>query len=136
MYNINGREYEWADIELVISGVPVTGFRGIKYGPKQEKEALFAKGSKPLAIQNGNKSYDGEFMLTQSAVEALRVASKGDLLDIRSASAVVVYGNPSKGEAPVTDTLIGISFTENVKDWKQGQKFAEITLPFLYLDQK
>lgn len=133
---INGREYEWADIELVLAGVPVTGFRGIKYGPKQEKEALYGKGGKPLAIQNGNKSYEGEITLTQSAAEALRLASKGDLLNIRNASVTITYGDPSKGVAPVTDRLIGISFTENTIDWKQGQKFAEVPLPFLYLDQK
>ena len=136
MYNINGREYEWADIELVIAGVPVTGFRGIKYGPKQEKEALHAKGSQPLSIQHGNITYEGEFVLTQSAARALNLAAKGNLLNIRSAVAVVSYGNPTDGEVMETDTLMGISFTENIRDWKQGQKFAEITVPFLYLSQK
>ena len=53
----NTREYELADINVVISGRNVTGFRAVSYTSKQEKEALYAKGNKPHSIQRGNKSY-------------------------------------------------------------------------------
>ena len=34
MTKINGREYEWADLTLILGGRDITGFRGLKYGEK------------------------------------------------------------------------------------------------------
>ena len=78
---VNTREYEWSDVTVVMAGRPVTGLRGVKYTAKQEKEALHAAGNKPVSIQRGNKTYEGEVTLLQSEYEALKIASGGDLLD-------------------------------------------------------
>lgn len=43
----DSREYEWADITVILAGRDVTGLRGIKYSEKQEKEAIYAKGCEP-----------------------------------------------------------------------------------------
>ena len=45
---VNTREYEWADVSVVMAGRMVTGLRGVKYSAKQEKEALHAKGNKQI----------------------------------------------------------------------------------------
>ena len=63
---VNTREYEWSDVTVVLAGRLVTGLRGIKYGAKQEKELLHAKGNKPHSIQRGNKTYEGEITLLKS----------------------------------------------------------------------
>lgn len=131
----NSREYEWSDVSVVAAGRPVTGIRGVKYSSKQEKELLHAKGNKPHSIQRGNKSNEGELMLTQSEYESLRQASGGDILDI-SIDIVVSYGNPSNGDTITTDLLMGCEFTEDNTEWKQGDKFQEKTLPFIFLDKK
>lgn len=131
----NTREYEWADVNVVVAGRVVTGLRGIKYGSKQEKELVHAKGNKPHSIQRGNKTYDGELTLLQSEYEALRTACGGDVLD-GSFDIVVSYGNPTKGDTITTDVLVGVEITEDGTEWKQGDKFQEKSLPFLYLDQK
>lgn len=131
----NSREYEWSDVNVVAAGRPVTGIRGVKYSSKQEKEVLHAKGNKPHSIQRGNKTYDGELTVTQSEYEALRAASGGDILDI-SIDIVVAYGNPSKGDVITTDLLMGVEFTEDNTEWKQGDKFQEKSLPFIFLDKK
>lgn len=132
---VNTREYEWSDVTVVLAGRLVTGLRGIKYGAKQEKELLHAKGNKPHSIQRGNKTYDGEITLLQSEYEALRKASGGDILDV-SMDIVAAYGNPTAGDVITTDMLIGVEFTEDSTEWKQGDKFQEKTLPFIYLDKK
>ena len=132
---VNTREYEWSDVNVVLAGRLVTGLRGIKYGAKQEKELLHAKGNKPHSIQRGNKTYDGEITLLQSEYEALRKASGGDILDA-SMDIVAAYGNPTAGDVITTDMLIGVEFTEDSTEWKQGDKFQEKTLPFIYLDKK
>lgn len=131
----NTREYEWSDINVVLAGRTVTGFRAVKYSSKQEKEALYAKGNKPHGIQRGNKAYEGSISLTQSEYEALSQASGGDILDI-SIDLVVSYGNPTKGDVIVTDLLQGAEFTADNTEWKQGDKFLEKELPFIFLDKK
>lgn len=132
---VNTREYEWSDVTVVMAGRPVTGLRGVKYSAKQEKELLHAKGNKPHSIQRGNKTYDGEITLLQSEYEALKQASGGDILDA-SLDIVAAYGNPTAGDVITTDVLVGVEFTEDNTEWKQGDKFQEKTLPFLFIDLK
>lgn len=131
----NTREYEWADINVVMAGRNVTGFRAVSYTSKQEKEALYAKGNKPHSIQRGNKSYEGSISLVQSEYEALKQAAGGDILDA-SIDLVVSYGNPTKGDTIVTDLLQGVEFTDDKTEWKRGDKFQEKELPFIFLDKK
>ena len=132
---VNTREYEWSDVTVVLAGRLVTGLRGVKYSAKQEKELLHAKGNKPHSIQRGNKTYDGEITLLQSEYEALKKASGGDILDA-SMDIVAAYGNPSAGDVVTTDMLIGVEYTEDNTEWKQGDKFQEKTLPFIFIDLK
>lgn len=132
---VNTREYEWSDVTVVLAGRIVTGLRGVKYSAKQEKELLHAKGNKPHSIQRGNKTYDGEITLLQSEYEALKKAIGGDILDA-SMDIVAAYGNPSAGDVVTTDMLIGVEFTEDNTEWKQGDKFQEKTLPFIFIDLK
>lgn len=126
------RQYEYSDITVAIGGRVITGLRGIKYTSKQEKEAVYGKGNEPMYIQKGNISYEGEVTLLQSELETLRLAGKGSVLGLRL-DAVVAYGNPSKGDVLIVDKIRGIEFTEDSKEMKQGDKFMEVTLPFICL---
>lgn len=132
---VNTREFEWADITVVLAGRDVVGLRAVEYGAKQEKEALYGKGSRPHSIQSGNIAYEGKVTLTQSEYETLRLAMGGSVLS-GSLTMVVSYGNPSKGDTLVTDILTGVQFTEDATKWKQGDKFQEKELPMLYLSEK
>ena len=130
---INGREYEFADITLMLAGRDVTGIRGIKYNVKQEKEVLYGKGNRGQSIQKGNIECEGEILLTQSELETLRVLGNGSVLNLHL-DAVVCYGNSSKGDVMITDKINGLEFTEEPKEISQGDKFMEITLPFIALE--
>lgn len=129
----NSREYEWADLTLILGGRDVTGIRAVKYSEKIEREALYAKGRRAHSIQSGNIAVEGEIALLQSEYEALVAAGNGSVLSL-SVDALVSYGNPSTGSAMTTDRIIAIHFNEAAKDIKQGDKFQEITLPFIALD--
>lgn len=129
----NTREYEYADITVILGGRDVTGLRGVKYTAKQEKELLHAKGNRPHSVQRGNKSYEGSISLTQSELEALSMASGGSVLDA-NVDIVVAYGNPAKGDVVHTDLIKGAEFTEAPKGMAQGDKFAEIELPFVAIN--
>jgi hypothetical protein len=130
---INGRQYEFADLTLMLGGRDVSGFRGIKYATKQEKEVLYGKGNRGMSIQKGNISHDGEITLAQSEFETLTALGKGSVLNL-NLNATVCYGNPYKGDMMITDKLYGIQFTEEAKEFKQGDKSMDITLPFICLD--
>lgn len=131
----NTREYEWSDVSVTVAGRPVTGLRGVKYGVKQEKELVYAKGNKPHAIQRGNIDYSGEITLLQSEYEALKTAAHGEVTNI-TFDIVVSVGNPSRGDVITTEILIGCEFTEDNTEWKQGDKFQEKVLPFIFIDKK
>jgi hypothetical protein len=131
----NSREYEWADISLIVAGRPVTGIRAVRYTKSQEKEALYAKGNRPHSIQHGNKSYAGSLTLLQSELEALELSAGGDALDANF-DIMVAYGNPLKGDVIQTDFIKGAELTEIPKGMAQNDKFAEIELPFIALDIK
>lgn len=131
----NSKEYEWADVALLMGGRDVTGIRGIKYSEKIEREAIYAKGRYPHSIQSGNVSYEGEVTLLQTEYEALVKAGKGSVLNL-SLNAVISYGNPLNGDAMTTDLVENIRFTEAAKELKQGDKNMEITLPFIALRVK
>ena len=129
----NSREYEWADLTFLLGGKDLTGFRGIKYTIKQEKKVVYGKGNMPIAIQKGNKSIEGEITILQSELETMRLQSgTKSILDLQL-DGVVCYGNPANGDVLVTDVVQGIQFTEEPKELKQGDKFMEITLPFIAL---
>lgn len=128
----DSRQYEFADLTLALGGRVITGFRGIKYSSKQEKELVYGKGNQPQSIQKGNISHEGEITLLQSELETLRLAGRGSVLGLRL-DAVVIYGDPANGDTLVTDKIRGIEFTEDPKELKQGDKFMEVALPFICL---
>lgn len=128
----NSRQYEWADLTLILGGRDVTGFRGIKYSEKIEREAIFAKGRDAHSIQSGNSTVEGEITLLQSEYEALVKSGKGSVLSL-SLDALAAFGNPLNGDSIITDRIIGLRFTEAAKELKQGDKMMEITLPFIAL---
>ena len=135
---INGRQYEFADISVVMGGRDITGLRGIKYSTKQEKEVLYGKGNKPISVQKGNYSHDGEITILQSELETLELLARqqfgrSDIM-LLNLNIVVVYGNPLKGDAMITDRLFNVQFTESPKEVSQGDKNLEHTLPFICTD--
>lgn len=129
----NSREYEWADMSLVLGGGDMVGIRGVKYKESMEKEPIYAKGRQPHSIQAGNQAYEGEIVLLQSDYEKLVMAGLGSVLSLNLVG-IVAYGNPSRGDAIRTKTLSGIQFTEAENSMSQGDKFMEVTLPFICLN--
>lgn len=132
---INGRQYEFADTALLLAGRDVAGFRGINYKTAQEKEPYYGKGNKPMSIQRGNIANTGTIFLSGSELEALKRLGGGSVLKL-NLNAVVSYGNPSQGDDMITDTIIGLEFTEEEKEYKQGDASVEFELPFVALDIK
>jgi hypothetical protein len=131
----DSRQYEYSDLSVLIGGRDVTALRGIKYTEKIEREAAYGKGKHAHSIQSGNVAVEGEITVLQSELETLIKAGKGSILNL-NLTAIVAYGNPENGDALTTDRIEGIHFTESAKEFKQGDKMMEVTLPFVALRVK
>lgn len=129
----DSREYEWADLTLILAGTDTVSIRSVKYKEKIEREPVYAKGRQPHSIQSGNASYEGEIVLLQSGYEKLVKAGKGSVLAL-AVDGLFSFGNPSNGDALVTKRASGIRFMEAENSLKQGDKFMEVTLPFICLN--
>ena len=129
----DSREYEYADLNLMIGGVDFTKFRRIMMREEIEREAVYAKGREPHSIQSGNISYTGEITLLQSEYEALLEKGNGSLFGL-AVDMQVDYGNPPD---PIkTKRVFGARFNENEEAMDQGDQFMEITLPFVALKKR
>lgn len=130
----NSQQYSWSQVNVVMLGRPLVAIQGVKYKSSQEKTAIYGRGDKPLAIQRGNKSYEGEIKVLQSELEALTKAAgaDNDLQDLEPFDITVAYA--SKTGVIVTDVIKGVEFTEVDKGIDQGATHMEITLPFIALD--
>lgn len=130
----NSRQYEWADVTVLIGGSDITGIRGVKYTEKVETEAVYGKGRNPLGIQRGNRSIEGEVTLLQSELEALTNASPRKSILNLAVDIQISYGDISQGDIMKTDRVEGVRFSEVPRELKQGDKFMEVTIPFIALN--
>lgn len=130
---VDTREYEWADLAVLIGTRTIVGAQQIRYTVKQDKQPIYGKGNEPHAIQKGNKSYDGELVVLMSELLLLQSESKtGSVLDLQ-VDITACYGNPSQGDIIHTDKLMGVQFTEEPQEMKQGDLNSVHSLPFVFL---
>lgn len=134
----NSKECEWADMSVLFAGAPLVKVRQISYKVSKEKSHLHAAGDKPIGIQSGNRTYEGQIKVLKGALDNMELAAKAaggeDILDM--VFDIVVTYRP-KGNRPLqTDTLIGVEIKDVEKGWEQGAKNMDITLPIIFMDRK
>jgi hypothetical protein len=131
------KQFEWNDCTVVILGKIITGFSGIEIETKQEKDAVYGRGNKPLAIQSGKKSYEGKMTFLQSEYTALLAVAKAtnpnyDVMDI---SFDITWSfNRTIDAATETYNIKGVELTSSKLGMSNEDKHMEIELPFMALD--
>ena len=126
---VNGNEYAWEDIEVVMLGRPVVGIRGIEYKEEQTKTNIYGRGNKPVARTKGNKTYSGSITLLQSEVEALQAAAgEGKSLNDLPRFYITVAYAPKSGGAITTDILRDCEFMDLTKAMNQNDPNMEVNL--------
>lgn len=127
---INGVAYSWANITLVLFGVPLIGITDIKYKRKQKKDNLYGHGVDPIARGYGNKEPDGSITIYLDEWKRIIAASPNrDPLDIAPFDITIVYGG-SKVAAD-RDVLRSVEFMEDPFDAKQGDSKLTVTIPLV-----
>jgi hypothetical protein len=134
----NSSEYAWADLNIVVAGRPITGFRGLKYKLSRTVTDIYASGVKPHARTKGNKTYTGELVLLQSEYNALEEAAQNlgfeDITDL-TFNITAVYGKDPKARIK-TDQLLHCDIDEIEKGMSQDDPNMELTLPLKIGDIK
>lgn len=136
--NFDSRNYDWSETEVAFNGRVLTSIQGIAYNLKQAKSFLYGKGVNPLAIKKGNKSLEGTMTVTMAELQNLKdEAPNRELVNMRNVTIQVAYSNQDEGGGDVNrDSLLGVEFTEEPVDIKQGDPTAVVALPFMALRRR
>lgn len=127
---INGYEYAWEDITIVMFDRIINGITDLKYKTKREQVEIYGRGAIPVALGKSKKEFEGSITLLQSEVEALQrsLTTSKDLTDIQAFDITISY-IPEGSLQSVTDILKDCRFTEFEKGMKTGDTHREIELP-------
>jgi hypothetical protein len=127
---INGINYSWANISLVLFGVPVVGITKIEYKRKQKKDNNYGAGSQPVSRGYGNYEYEGSIEIYTDELKRIIAAAPGrDIMQIPPFDIQVVYSG--RGLAPDKDTLRSCEFTEEALNASQGDTKLMVSLPLV-----
>lgn len=127
---INGINYSWANITLVLFGVPVVGITKIEYKRKQKKENNYGVGSQPVSRGYGNYEYEGSIEIYQDEWKRIIAASPSkDPLTIPPFEIQIVY--EGRGIIANKDILKAVEFMEDNFTANQGDTKLMVTVPLI-----
>lgn len=99
--SINGRQYDWEDIHVVLPHGEAVGITEIKYSDGQSIEARYGRGAVPRGYGRGNYEASGSMVLDRDEWELLRLVLAGTgggaFFDHEPFSIVVCYANDDQG---------------------------------------
>ena len=124
---VNGKLYDWADIVLVIAGVPVTGITGIEYKDDQDIVTKYGAGRYPVGFAKGRITSTGKITLYQEEVEAMQRQSLTRRLQDISPFDIIVSYLPDTGILSI-DKLRNCMFKNNGRGWKEGDTGQEVEI--------
>lgn len=127
---INGTNYVWANIKLVLFGAPIQGITKIEYKRKQNKENNYGAGTEPISRGYSNVEYEGSISLyLDEWKKIVRAAPNNDPLAIAPFDIPVIFGG-SRVEA-VTDVLRSVEFMEDPLSTSQGDSKIIVEIPLI-----
>lgn len=126
----NGMLVAWADIVVLVGGVPVTGIVGVEYSDEQEIVNKWGAGRHPVGRAKGRITPGAKLILYQEEVQALQSQSpNGRLQDLPPIEIQVSY-LPDSGIV-VTDKIRNCHILANARKWKEGDTGQEVELPLV-----
>jgi hypothetical protein len=133
---VNRYTYDWADISLIIGGVPVTGITGIEYDDDQEVQNNYGAGRYPISRSKGRISCTAKLTLTIEETRAIQKNSlTGRLQDIEPFNIVVCY-LPADATKIHRDIIHNCQFKKNSRTWAENDmgKTVELELIVSHID--
>ena len=128
---INGVNYSWANVKLILFGVPVVGITKISYKTKQKKENQYGAGYEPISRGYGNKEYEGSIEIyTDELKNIIASAPNRDLMAIPPFNIQVVFEDAANGFL-TQDSLLMCEFMEEGLDASQSDTKLLVSLPLV-----
>lgn len=116
---VNGVNYSWPNVKIILFGVPVVGVVSIEYGVEQSKPNNYGAGVEPISRGYENKVYKGSIELYVDEWKAIIAAAPNrDPLEIPAFPIQVALGG-SRVTADI-DYLDACEFESNPMSTKQG----------------
>ena len=123
---INGRQYDWEDISVMLPNGISVGITEIGYKDGQEIEARYGRGALPRGFGRKNYEASGSFTLDRDEWERLKkelaASGGGGIYDHLPFPVVVSYANDDMGT--LTDTLPDCKITSFDQSTSQGDDNA------------
>ena len=127
---INGVNYSWANISLILFGRPVVGITKIEYSDKQQKVNNYGSGDEPVSRGYGNSEYTAQIEIYQDEWRKIINESPNKKpKQIPPFSIQVVFGG-SRVESQ-TDILTMCEFTDDSLTANQGDAKLMVTIPLI-----
>lgn len=129
---INGKNYDWLNLTVVVFGVPVIGITAVNYAESQDSVNNYGAGGQPTGYGNKNVVYDGgSLVVYREEIEAMRkTAPNKSILNIPPFTITIMFSGD--GVVFTTHKLRNCRFTKDEFAGKQGDTMLTSTLPFAF----
>ena len=127
---VNGMLVAWADIVVLVGGVPVTGITGVEYSDEQEIVNKYGAGRYPVGRSKGRITPSAKMTLYHEEVVALQSQSVNGRLQDLPPIEIQVSHLPEDGMV-VTDKIRNCHIPSNTRKWKEGDTGQEVELPLV-----
>jgi hypothetical protein len=127
---VNGVNYSWSNVSLILFGTPVIGILSIDYKRKQKKENNFGAGPQPVSRGYGNYEYEGSIELYTDTWKAIIAGSPNrDPLQIGPFDIPVTF--TGTGVTTTKDVLRAVEFMEDPLETKSGDTKLTVKIPLI-----
>lgn len=131
MLKVNGKSYDWGDVDLHLPGV-ITEVQEISYDDEQEKELVYGMGNKPRGYGTGNYKPSGKISMLRDDFEEILTYCRNNSVafyNLVFPKIVVSYAN---GDGSIiTDVLNNVSFTKRSIKAAQNDKSIKVDLDLI-----
>lgn len=127
---INGINYSWANVSLILFSTPVIGITEIDYKSKMDKKNNYGAGQQPVSRGYGNYEHDGSITLYLDTWKGIIASAPGrDPLLIAPFDIPVTFSG--NGVLTTKDVLRACEFMENPFTGKSGDNKFTVKIPLV-----
>jgi len=132
---INGINYSWNNVQVILYGIPLVGVTSISYSKKVNKKFNHGAGPDPVSFGVGNNEYSGSITLSTDEVRQINKASSGGSFTNNPLSTLIVLYS-GDGVNFAKDVVSNVAFMEDSFKADQGNTGMWQTLPFIFAGLK
>mgnify|MGYP000072952152 CR=1 FL=1 len=127
---INGINFSWGNLSLVLFNSVVIGVTEIEYKEKQVKENNYGMGQQPVSRGYGNEEYEGSItMYLDEWKRIIKASPNNKPLSIAPSDIQICFAGSRI--LPNKDVLKMVEFLENPMSAKQGDTKLLVTIPLI-----